>query len=126
MERKHVDIENLRIKGVVNEFYRLKKDIDKEEKRNKERMGKSVERWEKPEISWLKVNCDGAMDIKSKVATSNVIVRNWQGKLVDGRNRKRVADNALMAEVWALKDGIELSIEKKWQQVIMEIDSKEL
>ena len=50
MEMKHVGIEevNMKIKGVVNEFYILKKDIDKEEKRNKERMAKSVERWEKP------------------------------------------------------------------------------
>ena len=54
------------------------------------------------------------MDVKSKVAASGVIVRNWKGKLVNGRNGKRVVNNDLMAEAWALKNGIELSIKKKW------------
>ena len=40
--------------------------------------------------------------------------------------QESLADSALMAETLALKDGIGLVIEKKWQRVVLEIDSREL
>ena len=37
-----------------------------------------------------------------------------------------MADSVLMAEAFALKDGIKLVVERKWQKVLLEIDAKEL
>ena len=41
-----------------------------------------------------------------------VIVRNNNGEVVDGINKERVAGCAIMAEALALKDGVDLAIEK--------------
>ncbi|XWS16885.1 hypothetical protein CRYUN_Cryun33cG0019600 [Craigia yunnanensis] len=116
MEKKCVGIDEpiLRINGAVNEFYRLRSDICLERRVNENSIDKNMERWLKPVVGWLKVNCDGAMDLKTKVAASGVIVRDCEGVVVDGTNRRRMVDSALMAETMALKDGIDLVIEKKW------------
>ncbi|XWS35022.1 hypothetical protein CRYUN_Cryun21dG0089700 [Craigia yunnanensis] len=72
-----------------------------------------LERWIKPEEWWLKVNCDGVLDLKKEVAGSSVIVRDCDGAMVDGLCKKMMANSALMAETLAFKDGIGLVIEKK-------------
>ena len=68
--------------------------------------GQVLERWSKLEVGWLKVNCDGALDLKTKVAGAGVIVRDCNGVGVDGMCRKRMANNPLMAETLVLREGI--------------------
>ena len=94
--------------------------------REGERSYSNKEKWCKLTIGWLKVNCDGAWDRKTKRAGSGVIVRNTEGKVVDGRGKRRMADSVLMAEFFSLRDGIKLVVERKWQKVLLEIDAKEL
>ena len=94
--------------GAVNEFYRLKKDLCLESRESGMGNDKLLERWIKPEEGWLKVKCDGALDLKTKIAGSGVIVRDWNETVVDGICRKRLADSALMTKTLALKDGFGL------------------
>ncbi|XWS63309.1 hypothetical protein CRYUN_Cryun06bG0084300 [Craigia yunnanensis] len=75
---------------------------------------------------WLKINCDGAFDQNSMVAGLGVVVRNGDGMLVEGRNRSSLAMNALQIEAMAVKEGVKLAIEKKFQKVEMEMDSREI
>ena len=72
---------------------------------------KKVERWIRSEEGWLKVNSDGAFDSTSMIAGTGIIVRNSNGVVADGKNKKRWAASALMAEAMALKDGVDLVIE---------------
>ncbi|XWS60941.1 hypothetical protein CRYUN_Cryun07bG0082000 [Craigia yunnanensis] len=67
-----------------------------------------------------------AFDLNSKDARTEVIVRDSNREVIDGYSKKGMAENALMAEVLALKEGIDFVIEKKWQRIVLEIDSKEV
>ena len=85
-----------------------------------------VEKWDAPEDGWLKINCDGAFDQNSMVAGLGVDVRNSDGMLVEGRNRSSPAMNDLQVEAMVVKEGVKLAIEKKYQKVVMEMDSREI
>ena len=108
LERKCVSIDKaiVRINGAINEFYRLKRGLVKKGKENGKRTNTRMDIWIKLEIGWLKVNCDRALDLKTKIVGFWVIIRNSDGMVVDGVGRKRLVDNALMAKTLALKDGI--------------------
>ncbi|XWS34958.1 hypothetical protein CRYUN_Cryun21dG0082300 [Craigia yunnanensis] len=85
-----------------------------------------IERRSKLKIGWRKINCDGALDLKTKVVGAGVIVRDYKGVVVDGKCRRRMVDSLLMVETLALRKGIGFAIQRKWQNVVLEIDSKEL
>ena len=96
-------------------------------KENKERNGSKVKDvWKRLENGGLKVNCDGAFDHNSFDAESGVVVRDCNGEVVDGFNKKFIADNALVAEAMALRDVIKLVLEKSLQNVTVETDSRVL
>ena len=115
-----------RIKGAIREFYSLKWNliVDSSGKEKEKGARSNEKKWCKPSMGWLKVNCDGAWDRKTKRARSGVIVRNTEGKVVDGRGKRRMADSVLIAEFFSLRDGIKLVVERKWQKVLLEIDAK--
>ena len=86
VQRKEVSILEAidRIKKAIGEFYRLKKDVLGGEKKNEEGCEKVMEKWKKPKIRWRKINCDGALDLKTKIVGARVIVRDYKGEAVDG------------------------------------------
>ena len=47
----------------------------------------SMKKWMAPEEGWIKLNCDGAFDVGSKVAGSGVIARNSEGRFVGRASR---------------------------------------
>ena len=114
MERKCIGVNEAlrRVNMAVNEFYFMKVDLKINNKESGMVNKKKMEKWKKSEEGWMKVNCDGALDLKTKVVGSGIIVRNSDGIVVDGVGKRRMADNALMAEALALKDGIGLVIER--------------
>ena len=127
-QRKEVSIHKAidRIKKAIAEFYSLKKDLLGDEKKKGKGCEKVMEKWRKPEIGWRKINCDGALDLKTKEAGAGVIVRDYKGEVVDGKCRRGMAESPLMAEALAVREGVFLALEKKWQKIEIEIDSREL
>ena len=108
----------------VCEFYEIKDGLMKE---NKENVGwKEKEIWKRHDENGLKVNCNGALDHKSFEARAGVVVRDCNGVVVDGFNRKFTIDNALIAKTMALRDEVKLTLEKKLLNVIFEIDARVL
>ena len=87
IQRKEVSIHKAidRIKKAIAEFYSLKKDLLGDEKKKGKGCEKVMEKWRKPEIGWRKINCDGALDLKTKEARAGVIVRDYKGKVVVGK-----------------------------------------
>ncbi|XWS44376.1 hypothetical protein CRYUN_Cryun15aG0039700 [Craigia yunnanensis] len=128
MERKHINIKEVsrRTKDAIKEFYKLKGNMNINCRENEKGSRSNADSWEKPMERYLKVNCDGAVDVRTKVVESGVIVKNSEGNVVDGVGKRRMADNAIMAKALSLRDEIELVIARKWQKVILEIDAKEL
>ena len=96
IQRKKVSIHETieRIKQTIREFYRLKKDVLGGEKKNEEGCEKVMEKWKKLKIGWRKINCNGALDLKTKIVGARVIVRDYKGEVVDG------------------------NVEEEWQQIL--------
>ena len=53
-----------------------------------------------------------------------VVVRNAEGCLVDGCCEAVKADNSLVVEAIAVRKGLKVAIEKKYQKVVLEMDSR--
>ena len=85
---------------------------------------KVEENWKAPEEGWYKINCDGGFKKESDEAGIGVVMRNAEGKLVDGYYGKVKADSVLVVEAKAVKRGVKLAIEKNYHKVIVKMDSK--
>ncbi|XWS22453.1 hypothetical protein CRYUN_Cryun29cG0036200 [Craigia yunnanensis] len=64
--------------------------------------GKTLEQWTLPEDDWIRINCDGDFDTRTKDAGVSVVKEN-ERKVVDGTNKRFQAENALVTEAMALK-----------------------
>ena len=53
-----------------------------------------------------------------------VVVRNAEGCLVDGCCEAVKADNSLVVEAIAVRKGLKVAIEKKYQKAVLEMDSR--
>ena len=94
-------------------------------KENKDGRGRREnEIWSRPEGGRLKVNCDDSFDVGLYEVGTWVVVRDCNGRAVEGCNRKFVCESPLAAEAMTLRDGLNLVVEKGWQNVLFEIDSK--
>ena len=49
-----------RIKGAIREFYSLKWNLIVDSSKKEQGARSNEEKWCKPTMGWLKVNCDGA------------------------------------------------------------------
>ena len=69
----------------------------------KREMVKVEDKWEAPKEGWYKINCVGGFKKKSDEAGIGVVVRNAEGKLVDGYCGTVKADSVLVMEAKAIK-----------------------
>ncbi|OMO70992.1 reverse transcriptase [Corchorus capsularis] len=76
--------------------------------------------WQKPEFGWLKINCDGAFIKETHKAGIGVVVRDSGGRLLDGACESVKANSAEMVEAYALKKGVELAVQRKFDKVVFE------
>ena len=72
----------------------------------------SSESWKKPQVGWIKLNCDDAWRVKERKAAIRVIVRDDQGRMVAGTGREVQAYDAEVAEVMAVKEAMKLAKRK--------------
>ena len=81
-------------------------------------------RWEKPPLNWYKLNTDGAScGNLEKVGGGGVIrdsARNW----IRGFARYIGYTTSIIAEFWALRDGLNLAIQLGVQNLEVELDAK--
>ena len=83
-------------------------------------------RWEKPDQGWWKLNTDGSLVAALGSATGGGLIRDSKGNWVTGFTRKLGNANSFTAEVWALRDGLMLCVQKKIPAVIVKMDAKAL
>ena len=83
-------------------------------------------RWEKPDQGWWKLNTDGSQVAALGSAVGGGLIRDSRGNWVTGFTRKLGNANSFTAEVWALRDGLMLCVQKKIPAVIVEMDAKAL
>jgi hypothetical protein len=88
---------------------------------------KPVVQWNRPGDGWFKVNTDAAFDPHSCIGSAGVVIRDHLGQVhsVAARWYEAVPD-ALTAKAMATKEGLELAVENGYDQIILEVDCRNL
>lgn len=66
-------------------------------------------RWNKPPNGWFKLNTDGASIGNSGKAGGGGLIRDSSGNWVKGFSRDIGFGTSILAEFWALRDGLTLA-----------------
>ena len=80
--------------------------------------------WEKPRNGWLTLNTDGSVASVSGIAGGGGLLRDANGDWVTGFARRIGITSSFMAELWGLRDGLQLCVQLHIQAVCIELDSK--
>ena len=80
-------------------------------------------KWLKPAEGWLKLNTDGAVDISSGKAGCGGLLRDSVGQLIVGFAKTISASSSIAAELWALREGLRLCVERDCHAVEIELDA---
>ncbi|XP_072955919.1 uncharacterized protein [Typha angustifolia] len=81
---------------------------------------KSSKKWEPPDIGWLKINTDGAFSMEEYQGGAGVVIRDDQGKASVIAWELCPNESALLAEVWAIRLGLQLA--SRGSNIILETD----
>jgi hypothetical protein len=82
-----------------------------------------VLKWLKPEMGWMKINSDGALDLAGGRVGVGVIVRDHMGEFVVAECRKyeHITDPGT-TELLACRDALMLAKARGWTHVVVETD----
>ena len=81
-------------------------------------------RWEKPPLNWYKLNTDGASCRNPGRAGGGGVIRDSAGNWIKGFARYIGYTTSIIAEFWALRDGLKLAIQLGVQNLEVELDAK--
>ncbi|XVE95986.1 hypothetical protein REPUB_Repub02eG0182600 [Reevesia pubescens] len=70
--------------------------------------------WQRPEAYWIKINCDGSFDYKTRSAGIGAIAKNPDGQMLDGVGNKVVFDSSAIAEVVAVQAVMDLAVKNNY------------
>ena len=80
--------------------------------------------WIRPPTGWCKLNTDGASLGNSGKAGGRGVIRDCEGRWMRGFARSIGFITSIMAEFWALRDGLLLARQIGVQNLIIELDAK--
>ena len=70
------------------------------------------------------MNTDGSATGNSSIAGGGGLIRDENGEWVTGFARRIGSTNSFLAELWALRDGLQLCLQANMHSVIIELDAK--
>lgn len=79
--------------------------------------------WEKPPRGWMKLNSDGLVLRNLRRAGGGGLIQDHDGSWVKGYARGLGHTNSIMAELWALRDGLVLAKEMGLNNLVIELDA---
>ncbi|KAG5246863.1 Ribonuclease protein [Salix suchowensis] len=82
--------------------------------------------WKRPRIGWTKLNFDGSCKGKAGEASIGGLFRNHEAEFLLGYAESIGRATSTVAELAALRRGLELVLENGWSNVWLEGDSKSL
>ena len=93
------------------------------DKRSVDRVTRPIQ-WSKLVAGWMKLNTDGSSLGNPGLAGGGGLIRNEEGTWVVGFARKIGITSSFLAELWALRDGLNLCITCGIAAVEVELDAK--
>jgi hypothetical protein len=80
--------------------------------------------WKPPPPGFLKLNTDGSALGNPRPANAGGLIRDNNGKWIKGFSRVIGTTNSFAAELWGLRDGLELARKLDITKLIVEVDAK--
>lgn len=77
-----------------------------------------------PPVSWWKLNSDGSVDNSTGRVGAGGLIRDLDGRWMKGFSRLLGRVDRLMAEAWALWDGLKTAIDMEIDKLMIELDCK--
>ncbi|CAJ2642253.1 unnamed protein product [Trifolium pratense] len=112
----------------IQVILKMAKDIDGYEHhhftRGRHRLETIFIRWKCPNEGWIKLNCDGAHKKSMDLAGCGGLLRDSDGRWIQGYTQKIGTCDSLHAEMWGMYAGMELARRKGITHLIVESDSK--
>lgn len=87
---------------------------------------KSTEIWKRPAEDLIRLHCDASIDSCFGKASSGVVERNSDGRLLDSVAKKVFSNNVAIVEALALREVILLARGKSWKDVVLETDAESI
>lgn len=82
--------------------------------------------WSRPELGWTKLNFDGSSNVSTGEASIGGVFRNHKAEFLLGYAEPIGKTTSTVAELVALRRGLELVLENDWNRVWLEGDEKSL
>lgn len=79
--------------------------------------------WEKPEVGWVTFNTDGSYREGDDLGGCGGVFRGCNGEWLAGFCYRIGGCNALLAEVWAVLQGLRIAWDKGFRKLNVEVDS---
>ncbi|GKV33503.1 hypothetical protein SLEP1_g42009 [Rubroshorea leprosula] len=80
--------------------------------------------WSPPPLGFLKLNIDGSAQGNPGMAGAGGIFRDHNGSWIYGYSRRVGFTTSLVAELWAIRDSLDIAVNRGISKLILEIDSK--
>ena len=82
--------------------------------------------WEKPPEGWMKLNTDGSAIGNPGPTGCGGVIRDKNGHWIAGFSRRIRVATSFTAELWGLRDGLNMACSLNIPSLIVELDAKEL
>ena len=83
-------------------------------------------RWERPNRGWIKLNTDGSSSGNPRPVGCGGILRVDNGIWVCGFSKKIGTTTSFVAELWAVREGLSLCLQRNFPAVVLELDAKSI
>ena len=80
-------------------------------------------KWEPPEVGWVALNIDGAASSTSGLAGVGGLLRDHRGDWISGFHKGVGRSNSLLAELWAMVEGLKLGRELNIPNILVQTDA---
>jgi len=75
-------------------------------------------------LGWVKINSNGSVFSNPKKVRGEVIIRCSNGDLIAGCMRKLGYTSSNLAELWALRDRLDLAKQLNIENIVVEMDAE--
>ena len=82
--------------------------------------------WTKLDLGWFKLNTYASVLLSSNCAGEGGLIRDSYGSWIRGFSRLIGASNCLLAELWALRDGIAIAKNLNISKLVINVDATEV